>query len=233
MRSVLANSLLQVRRVKLSYLVLALIEKGELERIQGDLRSFDETRENVLDRSRLLIRLSGWSIVQIHRRELQKAAATLKEAQKSLREIHSLLRRNPELGNTGNVRVAEQEYAEARCLYVLVRSGKLPSIKQIHVESTSYILGLLDLIGELRRLTLNHLRRGKETEAERTFATMEQMYEDLLSLDHTAIVPTFRNKADNARRIIESTRGDVVTEIRRLSLETAIKHLENKWTAKT
>ncbi|MFH0847989.1 MAG: translin family protein [archaeon] len=182
----------------------------------------------MLDRSRLLIRLSGWSIVQVHRGELKKAAATLKEAQESLGQIHLLLQRNPELGNAGNVRVAEQEYTEARCLYILVRSGKLPSIKQIQVESTSYILGLLDLIGELRRLTLNHLRRGRGIEAEKSFAIMEQMYEDLLSLDHTAIVPTFRNKADNARRIIESTRGDVVTEIRRLSLERAIKRLEKR-----
>ena len=205
-----------------------MIGKEELARIQLDLKNYDETREKVLESSRLVTRLCGWSIVQIHRGELKKAADTLKQAKNTLREICSLIETEPELKNSGNVRIAEQEYAEAGCLYSLAKAEKLPSSRRLAVESSSYLLGLLDLIGELRRLALNHLRAGKGTEAEQTLVIMEDLYEDLLSLDHTAIIPTFRNKADNARRIIESTRGDVVTEIRRLSLENAIRSLEKR-----
>ncbi len=95
------------------------------------------------------------------------------------------------------------------------------------MEPVPYILGILDLIGELRRVTLNHLRRGKGNEADKTLKVMEELYEAVLTLDHTAIVPTFRVKADAARRIIESTRGDVITEIRRMSLEEAIRDLHD------
>ncbi len=200
----------------------------ELKKIQDDLRKYDQAREKVFELSRLVTRLCGWSIIQTHRSELQKARSTLEEARKSLKQVNTSVAKYPELKNAGSVRVAEQEYAEALGLYDLVTTKKMPSLKKTGVESSSYLLGLLDLIGELRRLTLNHLRAGRGTQAEETLTTMEHLYENLLSLDHTAIIPTFRNKSDNARRIIESTRGDVVTEMRRLSLEHAIRSLEEK-----
>jgi len=39
-------------------------------------------------------------------------------------------------------------------------------------------------------------------------------------------VPGLRRKCDVARRIIETTRGDVTVEVRRSSLERSIKGLE-------
>ena len=57
---------------------------------------------------------------------------------------------------------------------------------------------------------------------------IEGIYEDLQGLEHTGIVPTFRVKMDAARRIIETTRGDVVTEVRRYSLEKALGRLEKR-----
>jgi translin len=104
----------------------------------------------------------------------------------------------------------------------------MTSLREVGVEPVPYILGVLDLIGELRRLTLNRLRNGMTSEAEKTLRTMEELYENVLSLDHTAIIPTFRVKADAARRIIESTRGDVITEVRRVSLEKAIRSLQDQ-----
>ena len=204
------------------------MDSKELKRIQDDLTRYDQAREKVLELSRLVTRLCGWSIIQTHRAELDKAESTLLEAKKSLKQVNDSVTKYPELKDSGSVRVAEQEYTEALGLYDLVKTNKMPSLKKTGVESSCYLLGLLDLIGEFRRLTLNHLRAGRGTEAEKTLALMESLYEDLLSLDHTAIIPTFRNKADNARRIIESTRGDVVTEIRRLSLERAIRSLDDK-----
>jgi predicted translin family RNA/ssDNA-binding protein len=76
-------------------------------------------------------------------------------------------------------------------------------------------------------MVLNNLRKGEAREAEKNFALMEDVYEDLYSIDHTAIIPTFRHKMDIARKLIESTRGDVVTEIRRLSLENTVKDLSD------
>jgi len=132
-----------------------------------------------------------------------------------------------ELNSAPTVVVAFQEYTEAKLLHGIVTKRKLLSRKQIGVEILPYLLGLLDFIGELRRMVLNNLRKGEAREAEKNFALMEDVYEDLYSIDHTAIIPTFRHKMDIARKLIESTRGDVVTEIRRLSLENTVKDLSD------
>jgi len=205
-----------------------LILSKDLKQIQDELTSFDEVREKVLEASRVATRLSDWSIIQMHRNEMDRAVRSLKEAKRSLSGISILLRKNPELKQSGSVLVAYQEYAEAMLLYGLLRDGRMASLKDVGVKSIPYILGILDLIGELRRVALNHLRKGRASDADKTLRTMEELYENVLALDHTAIVPTFRVKADAARRIIESTRGDVITEIRRMSLEKAIRSLHGE-----
>ena len=77
-------------------------------------------------------------------------------------------------------------------------------------------------------MALNSLRKGDVGKAEKLLDAMEGVYDDLQTLEHTSIVPTFRVKMDAARRIIETTRGDVVTEIRRFSLEQALDRLGKK-----
>jgi len=208
--------------------VAPLILGEDLKRIQQELTSFDEVREKVLAASRVATRLSDWSIIQMHRKEMDRAARSLKDAKRSLSQINTLLEKTPELKQSGSVLVAYQEYAEAMLLYGLLKHRRVASLREVGVEPVPYLLGVLDLIGELRRLTLNRLRKGKTSEAEKTMRTMEELYENVLSLDHTAIVPTFRVKADAARRIIESTRGDVITEVRRVSLEKAIRSLHGE-----
>ena len=200
----------------------------DLEKIQIDLEKYDSIREKVLEVSRLATRLSDMAIIMMHRGDLKKAKDTLHQAEDSLREIERILKSSPELKNSGNVVVAYQEYVEAKLLFHIIQEGKLPSLEKIGVESTPYILGLLDFIGELRRMTLNFLRKGMTVEAEKTLKLMENIYEDLTSLNHAAIIPMFRRKTDIARKIVETTRGDVVTEIRRMSLEKAIRGLEKR-----
>jgi translin len=101
-------------------------------------------------------------------------------------------------------------------------------LKEVGTNSTAYLLGMLDFVGELRRMTLDALRKGKADEAQKLLSAMENVYEDLMSLDRTSILPNFRRKLDAARRILETTRGDVATDLRRVSLEKALRSVERK-----
>jgi len=204
------------------------LDRLGLRRIQRSLEKLDVAREDLLRHAREAIRLSGWSIIQIHRKQLQEAEASLRKVEAILEKIDNILGRYPALRGTGNSDVAYQEYVEGMLLLHLARNGRLPSLKGMRVEPAAYILGLLDFVGELRRATLNDLREGDLEGAKRTFGLMEEIYEDLASLDHATIIPTFRKKMDDARRVIESTRGDVVTEIRKISLEKAITRIEKR-----
>jgi predicted translin family RNA/ssDNA-binding protein len=56
---------------------------------------------------------------------------------------------------------------------------------------------------------------------------MDQVFIQLLAIDEAyMLVPGLRHKSDIARRIIETTRGDVTLEIRRKSLEDYLKKFE-------
>jgi len=114
-------------------------------------------------------------------------------------------------------------------LLTLIREERFIKPEELGVPSISYVLGLSDVIGELRRKTLDSLRKGDVETAENCMQIMEQIYIELTSMDDAyLLVPGLRRKCDVARRIIEATRGDLTVEARRRSLERSIKELEKK-----
>jgi translin len=205
-----------------------LLQKSDVNMIQKDLANLDAARDAVFDVSRIAVRFSGRAIVELHRGDLKKANEYLGNAASSLRDLEKMTRKKPGLKYLANVTLAYQEYAEAKLLYNMMIEERILSLDEVGVEIEAYLLGLLDFVGELRRMCLNYLRAGQVSKAEYSMKVMEGVYEDLYSIDHTAIIANFRHKMDAARRIIETTRGDVVTEVRRLSLETALKNFEEK-----
>ncbi len=205
-----------------------MIAKKDMELIQHDLSHYDQVREQVLNLSREAVRLSGSSILEIHRGDLKQAGSTIQKVAKALSRIEEMCNDVSELKSSQSVTLAYQEFVEAVTLQKYVETKRIPSLKDMGSDPRSYMLGLLDAVGEFRRMTLNLLRRGELEKAEGILEIMEGIYEDLQGLNHTSIVPTFRVKMDAARRIIETTRGDVVTEVRRYSLEKALDRLEKR-----
>ncbi len=196
-----------------------------METIRNDLSQYDEVREQILSLSREAVRLAGSSILAIHRGDLREADTTIHRVTETLDKVRKLCQDFSDFGTSPGVVVAFQEFVEASTLRAFVEGFRIPSLTDMGGDSRSYMLGMLDAIGEFRRMSLNSLRKGKVELAEKTLGVMEGIYEDLQSLDHTSIIPTFRVKMDAARRIIEATRGDVVTEVRRFSLEQALERL--------
>ncbi len=202
-----------------------MLSKKDLIGIQKELSHYDQVREQILSLSRLATRNAGSSILEIHRGDLKDAAATLGGVEETLDKIEALAKDFSEFRHSQGVLVAFQEYVEATTLRTFAQQEKIPSLKEVKGDYRSYILGLLDAVGEFRRMALNSLRKGNVERAEKLLDAMEGIYDNLQTLEHTSIVPTFRVKMDAARRIIESTRGDVVTEVRRFSLEQALDRL--------
>jgi translin len=209
-----------------------MLSKNDKEKIQKELLSYDKAREQLQILTRNATRHCGWAIIQIHRGEIQQAGKTLNQAKQALDEIEQLLNDHTELPQFGQVLVAFQEYSEGKLLLEMKKNGQLASLKDVGTTSTAYLLGMLDFIGEMRRMILDSLRHAKAEEAQLLLSKMENIYEDLLSLDRTSILPNFRRKLDTARRILETTRGDVASDARRVSLEKAIRSLDRRLSSK-
>jgi translin len=205
-----------------------MLRKSDLDLIQSSLAELDAVRDSVSEASRICVRSSNRAIIELHRGDLKRAAEHLAAAEEALKDLQKALRKRRELKSMGAVTLAYQEYAEAKLHFGVATKERILSFREVGVEVEPYLLGLLDFIGELRRMCLNFLRAGQLSRSERALEMMEGIYEDLYSIDHTAIVSGFRPKMDAARRIIESTRGDVVSESRKLMLENALKDFEER-----
>ena len=208
-----------------------MLNKRDLTSIQKQLVHYDEAREAVLTLSRTATRLAGSSILEIHRGDMESASNTLRKVEQTLSKIEILANDFSEFKTSSGVVVAFQEYVEAMTLRSFAQSERIPTISELKTDNRSYVLGLLDAVGEFRRMALNSLRRGEVKRAEKLLGAMEGIYDDLQTLEHTSIIPTFRVKMDADRRIIESTRGDVVTEVRRYALEQSLDRLEKRLSA--
>jgi len=208
-----------------------VLNKRDLASVQKQLVHYDEAREAVLSLSRSATRLAGSSILEIHRGDMEAASNTLRKVEQTLNKIQILANDFSEFKTSSAVVVAFQEYVEAMTLRSFAQSERIPTISELKTDNRSYVLGLLDAVGEFRRMALNSLRRGEVKRAEKLLETMEGIYDDLQTLEHTSIIPTFRVKMDADRRIIESTRGDVVTEVRRYALEQSLDRLEKRLSA--
>lgn len=210
-----------------------MLSKKDLAYLQKQLTHFDKVREEVLGLSRSATRLAGATILDIHRGNLDSAKQGITRVEETLKKIDTASDDFSEFKTSQGVVVAFQEYVEAMTLRTFANSEKIPSLSELKGDYRSYMLGLLDAVGEFRRMTLNSLRKGDVKRAENLLDAMEGIYDDLQTLEHTSIIPTFRVKMDAARRIIESTRGDVLTEVRRFSLEQAILKLDTQLSSRS
>ncbi len=201
--------------------------KTLLDKIQGELQKREKVHDEVQKDMRRATRLSKQAILLTHQTRFEEAKKLLKEATELFGKLHSVAETYPDMLYSGLVNAAHQEYAEAWTLLTLVREDRFISPKDINVPSIDYVLGLADVIGELRRRALDSLRKGDVKTAEKCLHLMEDIYVELMAMDEAyMLVPGLRRKSDVARHLIETTRGDITIEARRSSLEKGMKELE-------
>ena len=201
--------------------------KSLLGKIQDELRKRETVHEQVQRDMRRATRLSKQAILFTHQERFRDAKKLLKDADELFTKLHSVAKTYPDMVYSGLADAAFQEYAEARTLLSLVEENRFVSPEEISVNSVAFVLGLADVIGELRRRALDSLRKEDVKTAEACLHLMEEIYVELMSMDEAyMLVPGLRRKSDVARHIIETTRGDITIESRRSSLEQSMKSLE-------
>ena len=201
--------------------------KTILKEVKEELTQKDSVRENAQQNMRKVTSLSKQSILLMHQKKYEKAKKTIGDAKEIISKLQGSAKNNPAVIYSGMFNVALQEYAEANIFQGLIQEARFVTPKEINVPAVDYVLGLADVIGEYRRLVLDVLREGDVEKGEKCLQTMDEIYIELMAMDEAyMLVPGLRRKCDVARRIIETTRGDITQEVRRKSLENYLKHFE-------
>ena len=201
--------------------------KTILKEVKEELTQKDSVRENAQQNMRKVTSLSKQSILLMHQKKYEKAKKTIGDAKEIISKLQGSAKNNPAVIYSGMFNVALQEYAEANIFQGLIQEARFVTPKEINVPAVDYVLGLADVIGEYRRLVLDVLREGDVEKGEKCLQTMDEIYIELMAMDEAyMLVPGLRRKCDVARRIIETTRGDITQEVRRKSLENYLKQFE-------
>ncbi len=182
-------------------------------------------RERLIKESRDIISLSSKAIVSVHTRNLGAARRFCIQARKQL----DILRKVAETDLTRYIVVPEQEYVECSVIIAVTEGMTIPSVEDLGVTIASYLLGLLDVVGELKRSVYDRIRQDDLVSAESMFATMEILYTMISPFAvYDNIIQGVRRKIDVARILIEDTRATVTEEVRRTEFVTAVNKLSSR-----
>jgi translin len=199
--------------------------QGSLEEIDKNLKDVQDRREKLIKGTRDVVMLCSKSIVAMHHNQLEDAKGKMDQAKVMLEEF----RKYAEHDLYRYIGVAEQELVEAYALRAVMDSKPIPSMKDLNVIGESYLTGLLDCVGEIKRLVYDRMRSGNEKDAEKLFATMEEIYNSIYPFAvYDNIVSGLRKKLDVARMLIEDIRATVTEQSRRKALIDAIGSFEKR-----
>ncbi len=180
-----------------------------VDKIEKSIDDKDKIREKALRFSREIIINCRKAIQCIHQNLMKDAKSNIKKASDKLQELYGLTKNHPDLYHAGFVENAAQELVEAYCLFN-IKSGKdLPDPDEIKTTYSSYLLGLCDLVGELRRTALDSIRAGKAKQADENLNMMEEIYDVIIRFDYPSGLIPIKKKQDMVRGLIERTRGEL------------------------
>ncbi|MDX1436628.1 MAG: haloacid dehalogenase [Anaerolineales bacterium] len=188
-----------------------------------------QARDQALNQSRVLTRHCAQAIRAIHRSDWDLALSRLAEAGSIVKTVTEDLEEYPQLFYAGYTQDAFKEYAEANIVYALVRGDPLPEPDELGLSPATYLKGLAESVGEMRRRCLDILRGGYSENAETLLGYMDEIYGVLVTMDYPeAVTMGLRRLTDLVRSLNERTRGDITLSFRQQQLETSLRSLESR-----
>ncbi len=205
----------------------------KLEKIAEQIRqTFDAqtaTRDKALGQARALTRACALSIRAVHRNETDVMQAHLDEARQLADALHTDLADYPAFYFAGYTQDSLKEFAEASITCALIRHQALPTPEELNLPPNTYLNGLAESVGEMRRRCLDMLRQDDSAEAERLLGHMDDIFAILVTMDYPdAITNGLRRQTDVIRAILERTRGDVTFSLRGEKLERSLSRLSGQ-----
>lgn len=204
-----------------------------LDAIMGQAQAYFEeknsAREQALARSRELIRNCALSIRAVHRAEYDQAAELLASARQAAQRLVDDLEGHPDLYHAGYTQDALKELVEANITHALITGRPLPTLEELEVLPPTYLNGMAEAMGELRRHILDVIRHGEVGRCEQILQVMQDVYSVLVTVDYpNALTGGLRRSTDMVRGVLERTRGDLTVAARQEAMQRALHEFEQR-----
>jgi translin len=199
---------------------------SSLEEINRELRNIEERREILIKNTRDMVMLCSKSIIALHNNEIDNACIKISQAKIMLNKFKEYAKTDLHK----YIAVAEQEFVEAYVLKSIVEESSLPGKTELNVSGSSYLTGLLDCIGEVKRMVYDRMRAGKAEDATKLFAIMQDLYSIVYPFAvYDNLIPGLRRKLDVSKMLIEDIRAVITEETRRAIIIKAVNNLQKEF----
>jgi len=180
-----------------------------INKIEKSIDDKDRIREKALRTSREIIINCRKTIQNIHQNKYREAKTLINKSSKKIQNLYDTTKEHPDLYHAGFVENAAQELVEANCFYNIMKGRELPDPDELKTTYSAYLLGLCDLVGELRRAALDSIRTGEPKKADEYLNMMEDIYDVIIRFDYPSGLIPIKKKQDMVRNLIEKTRGEL------------------------
>jgi translin len=198
--------------------------KISLKSVHDELQSIENRREHLIKESRDIVILCSQSIISLHQGNIQESQLKLDKA----KNLYLCLKTVAADDLSRYLSTSEQELVEANLLMNIVKNESLLGISDIGVSSQAYLFGILDCIGEIKRMVYDMVRYGRYDKAESLFIVMQEIYNAVYPFSiYDNIVNGIRKKLDVCKILIENTRELITEESRRSLLIGSLNKLNN------
>jgi translin len=200
-----------------------------VERVHVSFEDRTKVRDQALKQARMLTRHCANAIRAVHRDDCELVHEHLASASELATALNTVAADYPDIYFAGYTQDALKEYAEAKITHALIENKDLPTPEELNVEYNTYMKGLAEAAGELRRRCMDILRHNHSEEAERLLGLMDEIYAVLVTIDFPdAITGGLRRLTDMVRGVTERTRGDLTISLRQARLEKYMQSFEEK-----
>ncbi|MCY4367512.1 MAG: haloacid dehalogenase [Chloroflexi bacterium] len=186
-----------------------------------------QAREQALAVSREVIRFSANAIRAVHRGDFDDARQLIERGSQRLQETRHIRDENPEIYYAGFLSDARKEFTEANITLAVISRSNIPDPEALDVDAPSYLNGMAEVIGEIRRYILDALRRDSSDHCEEFMDVMDEIYGILVTIDFPeGVTGGLRRSTDAMRGVLERTRGDLTISLQQRRLEQRLADME-------
>jgi translin len=194
-----------------------------VEELQKYLESLYSAREWLIKRGRDVLTLCRKAIAVCMRGD-DNSDEHVEALKRVFEEYREFAKTYPELYYSNFYYSIESEFVEAVEFCYVIREGRLLPYKSLGVSPASFILGLLDVIGELKRYSLGLVERGRYEESLKVFEIAENVFNQVEELAFAdSVVPGLRRKLDIYRKVLDSWRELLIDMVSREKLRKVIE----------
>jgi translin len=178
------------------------------------MTQLESNREALIKETREVNLLCSKAIILLHQGKLDEAGTLLEKSSILIDDLKNHVIFDLER----YLWPAEQEYVEAFILKEIVQKKSILSNHYtLNVSLNAYITGLLDCIGEIKRMIYDFLRKNDFDFSISLFEIMQYIYSLIYPFSvYDNILPGIRKKLDVSKRLIDDVRITITEEYRRV-----------------